>query len=82
MLEDQPDLDEQVEEAWNAFAVLDKGRQYGYNGPQPIQLSEIEAYCRLNFIHDESERLELVEYIQKMDAQYLKWYSDKRAKNA
>lgn len=82
MLEDQPDLDEDVEDAWDAFASLDKGRQYGWNGPQPILISEIEAYCRLNFIDDESERYELVEYIQKMDAQYLKWHSDKRAKNA
>lgn len=82
MLADQPELDEAVEHAWNAFGILDKGRQFGWNGPQPILLSEIEAFCRLNNIHDASERLELVEYIQKMDALYLKWHSDKRAKNA
>ena len=59
---------------WEAYGILDKGRQWGYNGPQPIQVSELEAYCRMNNITDRSG---LVAYIQKMDGVYLKDHRDK-----
>lgn len=76
MLTDQPLLDEFLEDEWDAFCALDRGRQWGFNGPQPIMISEIEAYCRLNRIDGDTERTELVSYLQEMDAEYLKWHRD------
>jgi hypothetical protein len=77
MLLEQPELNETLQEEWEAFCVLDRGRQWGFNGPQPILVSEIESYCRLNRIDGETEREDLVSYLQEMDAAYLKWHREK-----
>ena len=69
MLLRQPRLHPLIVWVWEAFGILDKGRQWGYNGPQPILISEIEAYCRLLRVEDHSG---LIRYIQKMDGEYLK----------
>lgn len=74
MLLRQPDLHTMIVWVWEAFGVLDKGRQWGYNGPQPILVSEIEAYCRLKYI---SERSALINYIQAMDGVYLAQHREK-----
>lgn len=74
MLERQPHLHPLIVWVWEAFGILDKGRQWGYNGPQPIQVSELESYCRMNNIMDRSD---LVRYIQKMDGAYLKQHREK-----
>jgi hypothetical protein len=74
MLLEEPDLHITIAWVWTAYNVLDKGRQWGYNGPQPILVSEIEAYCRLNEIEDRSD---LIRYIQKMDNVYLKDHREK-----
>jgi hypothetical protein len=68
MLLGQPDLHVTMHWVWEAYARLDKSRQFGFNGPQPISLSEIEAYCRLNDIEDRSD---LIQYIQLMDSAYI-----------
>ena len=67
MLLRQPMLHPGIVWAWEAFGILDKGRQWGYSGPQPILVSEIEAYCRLKEIVDRSD---LVKYIQQMVEKY------------
>lgn len=74
ILLDMPALHELIMWVWDAYGVLDKGRQWGYNGPQPIQVSELEAYCRMNNINDRSG---LVSYIQKMDGVYLTDHREK-----
>jgi hypothetical protein len=74
MLLDWPLIHITVEWVWAAFSVLDKGRQWGFNGPQPILVSEIEAYARLNEIEDRSD---LVRYIQAMDGEYLEHHREK-----
>lgn len=74
MLLNQPDLYPDMYWVWTAYSVLDKGRQWGFNGPQPILVSEIEAYCRLNNIEDRSD---LIRYIQLMDGEYLSHHREK-----
>jgi len=74
MLLDTPKLHDMIVWVWEAYGVLDKGRQWGYNGPQPIQVSELEAYCRMNNITDRSG---LVNYIQMMDGVYLTDHREK-----
>jgi hypothetical protein len=68
MLTDQPELYSTLHWVWEAFIVLDRSRQFGFNGPQPICLSDIEAYCRLHSIEDRSD---LIRYIQSMDGEYI-----------
>jgi len=74
MLLRQPHLHPLILWVWEAFGVLDKGRQWGHSGPQPILVSEIEAYCRLQDIEDRSD---LVKFIQQMDGVYLKDHREK-----
>jgi hypothetical protein len=68
MLLDQPQLYPMVIWVWEAFAILDKGRQWGHNGPQPILISEMCAYIQLNEIKQPDD---LVRYLQGMDGVYL-----------
>ncbi|TFH65747.1 MAG: hypothetical protein E4G91_01320 [Candidatus Zixiibacteriota bacterium] len=75
MLLEQPELLPLLSEEWDAFATLDKARQHGFSGPQPITLTEIEAFCRLN---DPPDRDQLIKYIQKLDEAYLRWYVKKQ----
>lgn len=77
MLLRQPDIHPMIVWVWESFGILDKGRQWGHSGPQPILVSEIEAYCRLANIEDRSG---LVKYIQLMDGAYLKDYRAKAEK--
>lgn len=74
MLTDQPDIFETVNWVWEAYIALDRSRQFGFNGPQPISLSDIEAYIRL---HDIEDRSDLIRYIQLMDGEYLAHAADK-----
>jgi len=74
MLLRQPELHPLILWVWEAYGTLDKGRQWGYNGPQPILISEIEAYCRLLRIEDRSD---LIRYLQMMDSVYLKDHREK-----
>jgi hypothetical protein len=68
MLTGQPELYETLVWVWEAYIALDRSRQFGFNGPQPIMLSDIEAYSRLHSIEDRSD---LIRYIQLMDGVYL-----------
>lgn len=77
MLLNQPALHETLAWVWEAYSILDKSRQFGFNGPQPIMLSDIEAYCRLHSIEDRSE---LIHYIQVMDGEYLSHMREKLKK--
>jgi hypothetical protein len=79
MLLRQPGLHPLILWVWEAYGILDKGRQWGHSGPQPILVSELEAYCRLKDIEDRSD---LVRYIQQMDSAYLKDYRVKAERKA
>lgn len=77
MLLDQPELHPTLVWVWEAYIALDRSRQFGFNGPQPIMLSDIEAYCRLHSIEDRSD---LIRYIQLMDGEYISQAREKLKK--
>jgi hypothetical protein len=47
-LEGRPYVPEYLEDFWHAYQSLDRCRQHGVSGPQPIQHSEIACYCDLH----------------------------------
>lgn len=77
MLLDQPDLYEMLNGVWDAFTKLDRSRQIGFNGPQPIQLAEIVAYTVLNPVEDTDE---FVNYVQIMDNEFLLDFKERQDK--
>jgi hypothetical protein len=77
-LKERPRLFEDLIPAWNAFWTLSRSRTVGFNGVNPIALSEIESYCRLQSITDPEERLLLIRYIQHMDGIYRNLIEEKR----
>ena len=77
MLLDQPELFDHLAWVWEVYIILDRSRQFGFNGPQPIMLSDIEAYARL---HDVTDRSDLIRYIQLMDGEYISHEREKLKK--
>lgn len=55
---------------WQAFHELSPGRTMTGFGAGPIPLTEIEAYCRLYSL-DEDTSLELLRHIRAMDSYYV-----------
>lgn len=78
VLSSRPELWADLTWVWEAFTYLSSGRQMGFNGPQPIALSEILAYAEFRAITCPDEREELLHHVQKLDAVYL---SDALAKS-
>lgn len=42
-----PDVPESGRELWNAFQRLSSARTYHAGGPNPIQISEVAAWCQI-----------------------------------
>jgi hypothetical protein len=76
-LDRKPDLFEDVAEVWEAFWVLNKGRDIGF-GPGFIKLSEIAAYLTM-FPHPRPAFF--IRGIQALDSVYLSDYSKKKTKS-
>lgn len=70
-LENCPELDAYQRWVYQAFQSLTQSRQIGMNGPQPISVSEINAYCQLKRIQDLDERQRFTELVKAMDRTYL-----------
>lgn len=62
-----------------AFNILSASRPVTMNGPGPIPLSEVFAYCQMFGIDDPDERQELVMMLQAADAGYLEKAREKSA---
>jgi hypothetical protein len=75
MLLDEPDLYEPLHGVWTAFGRLDRSRQIGFNGPQPIPYSEIVAVWHIEGDRDLDE---FVRYIQTLDNEYLLHFKRKQ----
>lgn len=80
ILASKPDLWPDLVWIWEAFTFLTGGRQIGFNGPQPIALAEVLAFCEFRGIYDPDEREELLYHIQRLDALYLGDYHAKTKK--
>jgi hypothetical protein len=51
-------------------------RSVGFGGPQPITVSDIQAYCQLKRIQDLDERKRFVRLIKSMDERFLESVRD------
>ena len=67
--------------AWNAFTQLHRQRPCGF-APGPIPMADMQAWLDLHEIRDLDDRMELVELIAAMDAEYLAWAAKKREEDA
>lgn len=64
-------------EVYSGFCFLSQGRRMGFSSPDPIQLTEVLAYCEFLGIRDEDDLEEFVWYVRQMDVEYLEWYRDR-----
>lgn len=64
------------------FAVLNQGRTYSdMGGPQPIQVSEINALLQLEGIDLREAKVKYVRIVQMLDRVYLDYVAEKREKS-
>jgi hypothetical protein len=77
MLLDEPTLHPTLLGVWQSFSKLDRSRQIGFNGPQPIAFSEIVAMWQIEGDRDLDE---FISYIQTLDSEYLLHYREKQDK--
>lgn len=82
-----PEMFPGLHHVWEGFQTLNNVRQYSYGGmPQPLQLTEVEAYVRLFPVHNVRKFVELIyvldrEYIVIM-AKKTKEQNEKRRKTS
>ena len=57
-----------------AFCVLHKCRTNGFNGPNPIPMTELLAYCKMKYIDDVETREDYIYYVSALDETYIDWY--------
>lgn len=65
----------------NAYNTLANAREAGMSGPQPIRLTEIDAYFSLLGIDERPERVKYLGLIQRLDSVYLQHAAEQVAKN-
>lgn len=61
---------------WEIFNYLNRFRQTGANGPQPLILTDIKSICDMKNIVREADRELLLDALAEMDAVYLKDFYD------
>lgn len=66
----------------NAFNTLSNARDSGMAGPQPIRLSEIDAFFRVTGIDERDERVKYVALIQRLDRAYLEYAHEQASKHS
>ena len=80
MLKDMPELNTRMVFFIEAFYTLNKGRQSGLNGANPLQLSEIRTYMDIYGVEDVDDRDFFLNAIQSMDWVYLQHVERRQAK--
>lgn len=63
---------------WRAFWALSSSRLAGMDGPLPITLSEMSAYCHLAGIVSPQARMDFCHFMQAMDAEWLDFQESKK----
>lgn len=61
---------------YEAFSCLSRSRQFGYNGSQPIPVSEIKSYCELVGIASQQQRAKYLSLLQAMDQLCLEHWAE------
>jgi hypothetical protein len=79
-LEEKPEVLEELLIDWELFWQLSSRRSNGFNGPNPILISEIESIMRIYGIKEWRERMEFIQRINFMDNEYMKFCYPKKAK--
>ncbi len=65
---------------WEAYCFLAERRSMGPNGPNPISVSDMEAYTTLTGRTEHTYRYQLLRFIPPMDRVFLKDFYDKQSK--
>ncbi len=65
---------------WEAYCLLSDRRASGANGPLPINLTDIAAYCTLTGRDEFKYRAQLIRFIPPLDRFYLKDFYDRQSK--
>jgi hypothetical protein len=81
-LQTKPDLIEGAAKYFVAFTALNASRQMGMDGPGPIPISEVYAYCGMFNITSYSERFDMFRFISVCDGTYLKKLEVKRGRSS
>lgn len=71
MLNERPVITLSLAWLWEGFWVLSRKRPRGFGG-QPLQYSEIEAYCRVEELSVADSRT-LVYVVNALDDVWMKW---------
>lgn len=50
------------------------------NGPQPLGIGDVMAYCAMAAIADPSDRMLLLRLVQAMDGEYLRLATERQKK--
>ena len=70
-LSDSPALDFVQQFYIRSFWELKKSRQIGFNGPQPLKISEIREYLDMKGLRKQTRRMRFFEIIQSLDQLFL-----------
>jgi len=82
-LRNRPELEPGDRVFIDAFQSLTAARSYHMSGPNPLAVSEIEAYCRLTCVAEEPAcRRWFLHLMQKLDGAYLQYTLDNREARA
>lgn len=65
---------------WRAFNILNARRLYAPHGPQPIALTDVESYIRIEGL-EEAEGVWLMEVVDLLDRIYIEDVYNKLAKD-
>jgi len=81
-LQTKPDLIEGAAKYFVAFTALNASRQMGMDGPGPIPISEVYAYCEMFGYTSYGERFDMFKFISACDGTYLKKLESKRGRTS
>jgi hypothetical protein len=78
ILNSKPDLFPDLLWIWESFMVLSSARQVGMSGPQPMTITDINAFCQFHEMTNRDEREEFLYYMQEMDRSFLAYHASKK----
>ncbi len=76
--DDPPTLYPDLMFDWRAFITLARSRQQGLNGPGSIAISEVLSYCDLLGLRDPESRVTLLQRVQTLDSEFIRFSNEKQ----
>ena len=71
ILNSRPEMFSELVWVWEGFLTISASRQMGFNGPQPISLSEVLAFLTYRGISDPEEREQFLTLVQALDQVFI-----------